>query len=558
MPQTPSSFFRSAFAVLLTAAWAGPVVAAQSQTATPPVSPPRPAVRRPATAALLETHFSTLSGAAWTFQRRGDQLIQTGDMKGAARAYDQAVRLAPGDPVLRVASGVTQAATGNLVYATVNFRAAVTLADDDVVAAYLLHVALREQGKTAEAQTVLFDMTRRFAPTQPSTGGTALNASCSVARYRQATMRFPQSPLLWLLRGDACQISEQWPEAEQSYRRAAELAPRWAKPRVNQGIALLSQDRAEEAIRVFEAALALDPANPQVLLNKGDAEAKRGRLMDAMKTFARVGGSREDRAEAKTRLGQVLMRVGRAAGALREFNDARRLAPDSFAPAAAIAELHVRTGNLAAGVDAYRSALKLADTGGLASTRPVLLRGLAEAQLSLGRPEAARETLRRALDQEPSDASLWQRLIAETYFFEHDEAKGEAALRRALEADLDHYPITVLNAIAGRNLLPGVTAAYQAELGDREGGRRAVALVALAHLAQYQGDAGREIAFRQQAVAVDARGMNWFLLADAFRQRGGPSRFGDARNAYGEAVRRGGLSPAALAEAHSWLDRLTP
>jgi tetratricopeptide (TPR) repeat protein len=183
---------------------------------------------------------------------------------------------------------------------------------------------------------------------------------------------------------------------------------------------------------------------------------------------------------------------------------------------------------------------------------------MAEAQLSLGRPEAARETLRRALKQEPADASLWHRLIAETYFSERDEAKGEAALRQALEADLDHYPITVLNAIAGRNLLPSVTAAYQAELGDREGGRRIVALVALAHLAQYQGDAGREIAFRQQAVTVDARGMNWFLLADAFRQRGGPSRFAEARNAYQEAIRRGGLSPAALAEARSWLTRLTP
>jgi tetratricopeptide (TPR) repeat protein len=330
---------------------------------------PRPAERRPAASALLaETHFSALSGTAWVFQRRGDQLIQAGDLKKAARAYDQAVRLAPSDPILRVASGVTQAATGNLAFATANFRAAVTLADDDVVAAYLLQVALREQGKSAEAQTVLFDLTRRFAPARPGGGG--LNASGSIARYRQATVRFPQSPLLWLLRGDACQIGEQWPEAEQAYRRAAELAPRWAKPRVNQGIALLSQDRAQEAIRAFEDALALEPTNPQVLLNKGDAEARHGRIVDAMKTFARVGGSREDRAEAKTRLGQVLMRAGRAARALREFNDARRLAPNSFAPAAAVAELHVTNGNLAAGVEAYRSALKLADTGGLVSTRP--------------------------------------------------------------------------------------------------------------------------------------------------------------------------------------------
>jgi tetratricopeptide (TPR) repeat protein len=509
-------------------------------------------------ALLAETHFSTLSGAAWVFQRQGDQLIQAGDMKGAARAYDQAVRLAPGDPILRVASGVTQAATGNLAYATANFRAAVTLAHDDVVAAYLLQVALREQGKSAEAQTVLFDLTRRFAPVRPGgSGAAALDASGSIARYRLATLKFPQSPLLWLLHGDACQIGEKWPEAERAYRRAAELAPRWAKPRVNQGIALLSQDRAEDAIRAFEDALNLEPSNPQVLLSKGDAQVRRGRIIDAMRTFARVGGSREDRAEAKTRIGQILLKTGQAANALRELNAARRLAPGNLAPAAALAEAHVKTGDLAAGVEAYRSALKLADTGGLLSTRPLLLRGMAEAQLSLGRTEAARDTLRRALDQEPSDASLWHRLIAETFFTERNREKGEAALRQALEADLERYPITALNAIAGRNLLPSVTAAYQAELGDREGGRRVIALVALAHLAQYQGDASREIAFRQQAVAADPRGINWFLLADAFRQRGGPSRFADARNAYREAIERGGLSPAAVAEARSWLARLT-
>ena len=101
----------------------------------------------------------------------------------------------------------------------------------------------------------------------------------------------------------------------------------------------------------------------------------------------------------------------------------------------------------------------------------------------------------------------------------------------------------ILNAIAGRNLLAKITAFYQAEVAEPRSPRRSVALVALAHLAQYSGDIAREITLREQAVEARPTPMNWFLLADACR-RGGPARAANARRAYVQALQ----NPAALPE----------
>ncbi len=211
----------------------------------------------------------------------------------------------------------------------------------------------------------------------------------------------------------------------------------------------------------------------------------------------------------------------------------------------------MRAGNYEEGAEAYRSALRLAEAGGLLSTRPILYRGLSESQLSARNPDAALRTLERALQDEPQAAPLWHRLRGEAYFSKRDPGAAEAALRQGLDSDIGQYPIDILNAMAARNLLARVTAAYTAELKTPT--RRAQALVALAHLAQYEGNLAKEVGLREQAKEAQPDGVNWLLLANAYERAG---RTADARAAYAQALQLGGLPEPARENVRSRLQAL--
>jgi tetratricopeptide (TPR) repeat protein len=161
-----------------------------------------------------------------------------------------------------------------------------------------------------------------------------LNAAGSITRLRAALARFPDSPLLHLLLGDAYQVAERWPQAREAYDRASWLAPRWAKPHVNRGVLLLALDLPAEAIRAFEAALRLEPANGQARLLLADGQIKRGDTSAALRALEGVAGPPEVRADARTRIGQIYLNSGNPLAALPHFNAAQRLTPRSVAPLA--------------------------------------------------------------------------------------------------------------------------------------------------------------------------------------------------------------------------------
>ena len=484
------------------------------------------------------------AGAPTLAHRNGDRFLRAGDLRSAAREYAQAALAEPRNPVYRLTLGVTLAALSDVQSAAGQFRAARSVAEDDVIAALLLQGALEEMGRATEAQAVYLDTVRRFT----REGKPGLDASVSIGRLRSAVTRFPQSAVLYLLLGDAYQVSEQWAEAEAAYDRSIVLAPAWVKPRVNRGVLHLAQGRAGVAVKDFEQALRIDPANTQVRLLKGDAQNKLGQSGPALDTYRAVANAPRAKkekagqvlADAETRIGQVLLQNQQPDDAIRAFSRAQKLAPKNPGPVAGYAEAQVQAGNYREAAEAFRSALRLSRSGGLLATRPVLYRGLAEAQLSAGNPDGALETLRRALAEEPQSAALWHLLWAHAAFAKSDAAEGEAALRRALDSDQGRYPQEALNAIAARGLIARVTEAYEREQTDPL--RRAPALIALAHLARYGGDLSREIALREQVTRIQTFAVDWYLLADTYERAG---RTAEARDAYSRALERGGLAPPA-------------
>jgi tetratricopeptide (TPR) repeat protein len=512
--------------------------------------------------------------------KSGDTALRRGDMQEAALTYAQAALLAPSNPLPRLATGVTLAAIGRVSDAVPQLRKAVSLADNDVVAALLLSEALTEIGKGEEAQDLYQDTVRRFS----RAGKPSIDASASVERLLAANRQFPESPVYLLLLGDAYQISEQWISADDAYKKAIALAPLWVKPRVNLGISRLAQGKSDEAMRTFESALALEPGNVQVQLLKGDAQISAGQNDAAVVTFSNIakqngkGIKNGVAAQAMVGMGQALVNTRSYGKALQSLSVAQKLDPKDPVPNALIGEIQVQNGNFDAAVVAYQSALQLSRGGGLFSNQAVLYRALAEAQLSARKPDNALNTLKRALADAPGEAALWHRFMAQAYYAKNDTSQAEQSLHAALENDSSLYPQDTLNAIAGHGLIEKFRQSYlevneAAETGihrqaNSDGGitltnkvkavtpqEQARTLEILAHIARYLNETREEIRLREEVTRLRGTGRDWFLLGEAFDLRA--SEPGNARAAYGKAFEVGGVPPAVADWARNRLKALT-
>ena len=71
-------------------------------------------------------------------------------------------------------------------------------------------------------------------------------------------------------------------EAVGEFRKAAELAPKSARERINLGLALLRAGKEEEGVAELEKAQALDPKIPHTWFNLGIAYKRAGRYADAL------------------------------------------------------------------------------------------------------------------------------------------------------------------------------------------------------------------------------------------------------------------------------------
>lgn len=487
--------------------------------------------------------------------RRGDLLLRGGQMQGAAQAYALAALAAPKQPVPRLAAGILLAEIGEEKRATEQFRRAWILAEDDVIAAFLLQNALSAQGDTREAQEIYQDTYRRFG----IKGKPGLNTDTSLKRLQAASAEWEKSPVLSLLLGDAYQLAEDFANADIAYQKAILLAPLWAKPRVNLGISRLAQGKTDQAILTFETALALDPRNTQARLWKGEGELRSGRNAEALMTLQPVAKSAQVSpqvaVQAMNGMGQALANTRQFTQAFATLDRARIVAPSDPTTPTIIGDVRMQRGEADAAVSAYQTALNLTQSGSLFSNRSALLRSLAEAQLSAGRFNDTQVTVNLALKEDADNAPLWYRLSARAFQSQGDAEHVQEALTSALRAEDGLYPQDTLRAVDAAKLLPVVKAQFQRELDNPETVLvpRLQDLSALASIARYEGQTDREVALRQRLIAVrpKARAWDYFLMGEVYDQKLGQTA--PAREAYEAALKIGGLSDAAARVARQRL-----
>lgn len=168
------------------------------------------------------------------------------------------------------------------------------------------------------------------------------------------------------------------------------------EPHHLQGVALLSLDRAEEAVIPFQRALALDPALAEAHGHLGMALRKLGRVQEAIACYLRALGMDPDHAESHNNLGNALNQVGRVDEAIAHFERALALRPGFAQACNNLGTALRKKGRLEAAVANYRRAVELRPG------YPEAFNNLGNALQDLGRREEARACLDRALALRPA------------------------------------------------------------------------------------------------------------------------------------------------------------
>ena len=135
--------------------------------------------------------------------------------------------------------------------------------------------------------------------------------------------------------------------------------PASARAANNRGVALMTQQNFQQALREFEAAVAADPQFTTALINQGIALAALGRPDAARRAFERGLVLDPDSIRAHYNFGLLNRSEGKADEALREFMAAQRLAPNDAYSFYFAATIQFQQGDYAAAAANYTKAIDL-------------------------------------------------------------------------------------------------------------------------------------------------------------------------------------------------------
>ena len=198
--------------------------------------------------------------------------------------------------------------------------------------------------------------------------------------------------------GEALRLAGQPAEAIAAYDRAIARAPSEPIPHNNRGLALESLARSPEAEAAFRQALALNPRYTDAWANLGATLTGGGRHDEAVKALQTAVETAPSNVEARLALGRTLIGAGRPAEAAEAADGARAFQAQPGFPVIRYAMLYIDS----------------------------------------GRPEAAAEVLRAALDRDPEDFSGARMMLAAI-------AGGQALPTRASDAHMNaHYAARAL------------------------------------------------------------------------------------------------------------------
>lgn len=200
---------------------------------------------------------------------------------------------------------------------------------------------------------------------------------------------------------------------------------------IENAIALLGKGQLKDADALFEKILSQNPGQPTALLGRAQIAVSEARLADATKAVDSVLERTPNLAEAHNMKGVVLLLARRNADARQAFSKALLLRPSYITPRIYLAALTRAEG------DHGRTAAEYHDLTRVAPRLSIGYIGEAEAQLMMGKPDAAFETLNRWKRADPSSV-LPSHVIASVQIERGQSQQAIAELKAALKKAPKH------------------------------------------------------------------------------------------------------------------------
>jgi tetratricopeptide (TPR) repeat protein len=216
-------------------------------------------------------------------------------------------------------------------------------------------------------------------------------------KYLQRACEIKDDPGGFSLLGVALKNSGKIVQAEEAYRSAIRIDPKYEEAYYNLGV-LLKKDRPSEAQRLFRTALKLDPAYASAYRELGHVLIKTGSTPEGVSHLRKAIQLDPNDGWAHMYLGTYLWRCADVDAAIAEFRIAEQLQPGWTVPLWSLGNIYESADkDFDLAQSYFERALQIDPDDALT------LRNLGRLFKKRGQVDLAKEYLNRALLQDPSD-----------------------------------------------------------------------------------------------------------------------------------------------------------
>jgi tetratricopeptide (TPR) repeat protein len=273
-------------------------------------------------------------------QTADDFLIQgvdqrdSGNIKAAVAAFDQAIRLRPNYAVAYHTRGFSHFSLGDYKGAITDLTQAIRLDPEYAHISYNLRGMAR--GESGDLQGAIADYSEaiRLAPKDayPYNNRGSLNFNTgkiqsAIADFTEAIRISPNFVLAYSNRGRARHALGDHQGALADFEQAIRLEPTLAPAYGGRGIVRLALGDAQGALADFDQAIRLSPKMQEPYINRGRARAELGNSQGAMADFDQAIRLDPKNALAYSNRGLLKARSGDRQGAMADYEQALRLNP---------------------------------------------------------------------------------------------------------------------------------------------------------------------------------------------------------------------------------------
>lgn len=295
-------------------------------------------------------------------------LIKDGAIDAALRWIDRGLHLAPGNPGLRFSQGVALLSSGRAAEALDVFKQL----NPDAKTEFYVGMAHRKLG-AHEAARQAFMQAFELGYQDPYLLYVVIEQDRALGQKKEGLehfqildQKFPNSPYLHLLLGDAYLDQNQDTEAEREYREA--LKQNSSLPLVHAKLGFLEFTRARyaEAADLFRQDIAANPDFAESYLYLGLCLRRLGENVEAISAFEQAIARDANSLNAYRQLTAALIQEGKLPDALRVLNNGVKRFPADEALQAQLARALTRSGQAEQGGKAAEQARQLMDQNAIA------------------------------------------------------------------------------------------------------------------------------------------------------------------------------------------------